>query len=219
MTPRRIVVASGNRHKVAELGAMLRAFAPELEVRGLDALPGAPTIDETAPDFVGNATLKARGIAQWLAHAGEPGTTCVLADDSGICIDALAGAPGVRSARFAGEDADDAANNRRMVAQLHARGVDRSPAHYVCVLALVRVDGGALADGSTLVRCDGRWDVEVREAARGTCGFGYDPHAWLRSPDGAPRTVAELDLAEKAVLSHRGAAFAALQAWWRTHVQ
>jgi XTP/dITP diphosphohydrolase len=213
MTAQRVVVASGNRHKVLELSAMLRDL--DAEVVGLDgAYAGAPEIEESAPDFAGNAELKAKGIAAWLAGRGEPGTTWVLADDSGICIDALGGGPGVRSARFAGEPSDDAANNRKMVDELRARGVERSAAHYACVLALVRVDGAALPDGRTVARFEGRWDVEVRTEARGSGGFGYDPHAWL---EGGTRTVAELATAQKRRASHRGAAFAALLSWWRIH--
>jgi XTP/dITP diphosphohydrolase len=208
----RIVVASGNHHKVDELRRLLAQH--DAEVLGLDRFPNVPSIEESAPDFAGNAKLKAFGVADWLAEQGEPGTTWVLADDSGICIDALDGAPGVKSARFAGEPSDDAANNRKMVDELQRRGIDRSPAHYVCALALVRVDGAALPDGHAIAMFDGRWDVEVRTAARGTGGFGYDPHAWLA---GGERTVAELTHDEKATASHRGAAFAALVAWWQTH--
>jgi len=212
MSPQRIVVASGNRHKLGELRRLLAGSSAE--VVGLDAFAGVPDIEESAPDFAGNAKLKAFGIADWLEEQGEPGTTWVLADDSGICIDAFAGAPGVRSARFAGEPSDDAANNRKLVEELALRGIDRSRAHYVCALALVRVDGGPLPDGHAIAMFDGRWDVEVRTVARGTGGFGYDPHAWLA---GGARTVAELSHDEKATASHRGAAFAALVAWWRTH--
>ncbi len=204
----RVVVASGNRHKVGELRSMLAAQG--VDVVGLDAFSDAPEIEESAPDFDGNAKLKAFGIADWLAERGEVGETWVLADDSGICVDALEGGPGVRSARFAGEPSDDAKNNTRLVDELRARGLDRSAAHYVCVLALVRVDGGPLPDGHAIATFEGRWDVEVRTVARGTGGFGYDPHAWIE--DGA-RTVAELGAAEKAGMSHRGAAFAALVAW------
>src|SRR5690606_17778064 len=143
---------------------------------------------------------KARAIAAWLAGRGEPGATRVLADDSGICVEVLGGAPGVRSARFAGDQATDAQNNAKLVEELTARAVDRSPAHYVCVLALVRVDerpvgidAPRLEEGAAVF--DGRWDVEVCTRARGTGGFGYDPHAWL---DHGARTVAELSPREKA---------------------
>jgi XTP/dITP diphosphohydrolase len=216
MSLQRIVVASSNRHKIGELRRLLADPAHRLaaDVVGLDAFSAVPDIEESAPDFGGNAKLKAFGIADWLAEQGEPGTTWVLADDSGICIDAFDGAPGVKSARFAGQPSDDAANNLKMVDELQRRGLDRSPAHYVCALALVRVDGGPLPDGRALAVFEGRWDVEVRTQARGSGGFGYDPHAWLA---GGARTVAELSHDEKATASHRGAAFAALVAWWRTY--
>ena len=113
------------------------------------------------------------------------------------------------AARFAGEPSDDERNNRKLVQELCARGLDSSPAHYACVLALVRVDGGAL-EGEVTRQFEGRWDVEVRVERRGTGGFGYDPHAWL---DDGSRTVAELQMQEKAGISHRGRAMERLVAW------
>lgn len=213
--PTRMVVASGNRHKVAELRAMLREAVGDLEVVGMHELGEPPVIEETAPDFRGNAVLKAEGIAAWLRGQGEAGATAVLADDSGISVDALGGAPGVHSARFAGDGATDADNNRRLVEALAANGRAASPAHYTCVLALARVDGrrwpGEPNEGGEGPRCfEGRWDVEVRAEARGDGGFGYDPHAWL---DGGARTVAELAPADKAARSHRAHALAALLRW------
>jgi XTP/dITP diphosphohydrolase len=200
----RLVVASGNAHKVAELHEML-AGVGDLEVVGLDRFRDPPEIDETADTFVGNATLKAQGVARWLAERGEDPQTWVLADDSGICVDALGGAPGVRSARFAGARASDADNNRELVQELSLRGLDRSAAHYACVLALVRVGGGPVH------LFEGRWDVEVRVEARGSGGFGYDPHAFV---EGGARTVAELDRGTKAGVSHRGRALRELAARW-----
>ena len=205
-TIERVVVASGNRHKVQEIRDELERVAPGIVVVGLDAFDGVPEIEESAPTFAGNATLKAEGIAAWLAARGEPGSTHVLADDSGICVDALDGHPGVRSARFAGDHATDAENNQALVRALRARGLEHSPAHYVCVLALVRVDGQPCA------LFEGRWDVVVRTEARGTGGFGYDPHAWLEQ---GTRTVAELTPQQKAELSHRGAALRQLATWLR----
>lgn len=216
--PRRVWVASGNRHKVAELRAMLRAAVPELEVLGLhDGSPqwgSPPEIDETADDFVGNARLKAEGIAAWLRAHGEPGDAAVLADDSGVCVDALGGAPGVRSARFAGPEASDEDNNDELVAELRARGLTRSPGCYRCVLALCRVDGqpGSDPNGPSW-RFEGRWAVELRVERRGTGGFGYDPHAWLLDGPAEGRTVAELTPEDKAARSHRGQAMRALLAW------
>ena len=207
--PTAIVVASGNAHKVVELRAMLRDAVPGLTVTGMKDHGTPPEIEETAPDFAGNAALKACGIAAWLRTRGVGGATVVLADDSGVCVDAFDGAPGVLSARFAGQPSDDAANNAKLVTELKARGLDESPGHYVCVLAIARVDGAPI-EGEGAKFFEGRWDVTLRTQARGTGGFGYDPHAWLQGDD---RTVAELEPAQKAVLSHRGAAFAKLAAW------
>jgi XTP/dITP diphosphohydrolase len=232
--PRRLVVASGNAHKVAELDRMLRAAVPKLEVLGLRAFGDPPDVPETADDFAGNARLKAEGFAAWLRGHGEAGDTVVLADDSGVCVDALGGAPGVRSARFAGERATDEENNERLVRELRARELEASPGHYCCVLALTRVDGEPWADAGASRCFEGAWDVELRVARRGGGGFGYDPHAWLGAgaaagldaggaADGAggasglarERTVAELAPDEKAAVSHRGKALRALLAWLR----
>jgi len=207
--PRRVVVASGNAHKVREIERMLAAVEG-LEVRGQRDFGSPPTIEETADDFEGNARLKAEGIAAWLRAQGEAGDTAVLADDSGVCVDALGGAPGVRSARFAGEPSDDEANNAKLVEELRVRELRASAGHYVCVLALVRVDGQGWGEDARPVRTfEGRWDVELRVERRGDGGFGYDPHAWLAGE----RTVAELSGDEKAGQSHRGQAMRALLRW------
>lgn len=223
----KLVVASGNQHKVVELAAMIREAMAEtmgqgVQVWGLtecgERYGSVPDIEETAPDFSGNATLKAEGIAAWLRDAGEPGATWVLADDSGVCVDALDGAPGVLSARFCGHHGSDAANNDKLVEELTARGLTESRARYMCVLALCRVDGGPLdPEGAAgTLHFEGRWEVMARTQPRGTGGFGYDPHCWLLAPDGTveDRTVAELPADEKAALSHRGAAFRELFTWW-----
>lgn len=212
---RRLVLATGNRHKVEELAAIVRAAGLPLQVLSARDAGPAPAIAEDQGSFVAHALAKALGIAAWLRARGEPGETLVLADDSGICVDALDGAPGVESANFAGPAADDAANNRRLVAELSARGLQRSPAHYLCVLALTRVDAAPLPElpGSEAAPTPaarlftGRWDGEVRSDPRGTGGFGYDPHFW---PAGSARASAELDPAEKNRVSHRGLATARL---------
>lgn len=213
----RLVLATGNPHKVEELAAIVRATGLALEVRSARSLGPAPEIPEDQGSFVAHALVKALGIAAWLRGRGEPGSTLVLADDSGLCVDALDGAPGVDSALFAGPHCDDAANNAKLVAELQARGLSRSPAHYVCVLALARVDGAPLpalpgsepgpSPGVRLFRA--RWDGEVRTIPRGAGGFGYDPHFW---PDGEARSLAELPAAEKNARSHRGQATALLLA-------
>ena len=212
---RKVVIASGNAHKIDEIGAMLRAQAPELEVVGMKTFGQPPEVPETAETFSGNAALKALGIARWLREQGAAADVLVLSDDSGICIDALDGRPGVYSARFAGEGASDPENNAKMVAELESRGLDSSPAHYACVLSLARVDGRSVplpmpesgegdiyVEGDTLC-IEGQCFGEVRVQARGAGGFGYDPHFWV---DERSRTFAELTQEAKAERSHRGAA-------------
>lgn len=210
---RRLVLASANLHKLAELAAMLAKGGREFEVRAARELGPAPTIAEDQDSFVAHAALKVRGIAAWLQERGEAGETLVLADDSGVCVDALDGKPGVDSAVFAGPEADDAANNAALLAALADRGVDRSPAHYVCVLALRRVDGAPMqlpgaephALGPDLTLFLGHWHGEIRRERAGAAGFGYDPYFWIEGPEG-PTTAASLAPAEKNAQSHRGIA-------------
>ena len=209
----RLVIASGNRGKIVEIEAMLAAAGlGDLEVAGMKALGDPPEIAETADSFTGNACLKAAGIACWLRD--ELGSTddLVLADDSGICVHALHGAPGVRSARFAGEHATDEQNNRKLVESLAGLGLDASPAHYEVILALgttgapleaPAVDGVEVDSFDGLLCVHGRCDGVVRAQARGSGGFGYDPHFWI---DDARCTFAELSRSEKAARSHRGQA-------------
>lgn len=208
---RRLVLASGNRHKVGELARLVAEAGVALEVSAAGEFGAVPEVVEDADTFVGNALLKARGFAGWLAELGVPGDTLVVADDSGLCVDALEGGPGVWSARFAGPGAGDTRNNARLVAELEARGLAASPAHYVCVLVAARVDGAPVAAGSGAAELafEGRMDGEVRTSARGSGGFGYDPHFWI---DGGARTVAELSAEAKGARSHRGAATRALLA-------
>ncbi len=198
----------------------------ELEVVSVGAMPEygpPPEVDETADTFAGNAVLKADGIASWLRASGAPREDLVLADDSGLCVDALEGKPGVWSARFAGPDASDEDNNAKLVAELEQRGLDASPAEYVCVLALRSVgprmfeftlpDAGALYIIGHCLCIEGSCRGTVRVERRGSGGFGYDPHFWI---DGSPersvgprtigRTFAELGPGEKSQRSHRGAA-------------
>lgn len=222
--PRRLVIASRNQHKVDELVAMVaRAkLQGELEVVSVGALPEygpPPEVEETATTFAGNAVLKADAIAGWLRASGAPRDDLVLADDSGLCVDALEGKPGVYSARFAGPDASDADNNAKLVAELQHRGIDSSPAEYVCVLALRNVgprmfdftlpDAGALYIIGHCLCIEGSCRGHARVEWRGTGGFGYDPHFWIDiSPGslGGGRTFAELSPGEKSQRSHRGAA-------------
>jgi len=210
---RRLVIASGNRHKVAELERAIAAVqaATAIEVICASEHGELPTIVEDRETFAGNATIKALGFAAWLRERGEQGAALVLADDSGLCVDALGGAPGIRSARFAGEHAADVDNNRALVEALRTLGIEASPAHYVCALALARVDGDPLPGSNQEGVCifTGRWHGEARVTPRGSGGFGYDPYVWL---DDGRRTVAELPPEQKSARSHRGIAIVGLQA-------
>ena len=187
---RRLVLASGNEGK-------LREFARLLSPLAIDVVPqatlGITEAAEPHPTFVENALAKARHAS---AHSGLP----ALADDSGICVDALGGEPGVRSARFAGEPRSDARNNARLVEAL-AAFADRR-AHYYCVLALVRHAG----DPEPIL-AEGRWQGRVIDEPRGAGGFGYDPY--FEDLD-TGLTGAEMPLADKNQRSHRGQAMRVL---------
>lgn len=186
----RLVLASGNAGK-------LREFRRLLTPLGIEVIAQADLgIEETAEPhhtFVENALAKAR-------HASRLADLPALADDSGICVDALNGAPGVHSARFAGEPPSDARNNAKLVEML--AGVDDRRAHYYCVLALMRS-----GDDPEPILTDGRWDGAIIDLPRGSGGFGYDPH-FLDDQTGL--TGAELPLERKNELSHRGKAIRSL---------
>ena len=182
----RLVLASGNPGKLREFGELLAPLG--IDVVPQDAL-GVPEADEPHATFVENALAKARNASR---HARLP----ALADDSGICVAALDGEPGVHSARFAGEPKSDQRNNAKLVALLQGRPDRR--AHYYCVVVLVRHAG----DPEPLI-AEGRWHGEVIDAPRGSGGFGYDAHFLL--PD-LGRTAAELSPEQKHAVSHRGKA-------------
>ncbi|MEP6607856.1 MAG: RdgB/HAM1 family non-canonical purine NTP pyrophosphatase [Burkholderiaceae bacterium] len=199
---RRIVLATGNPGKLREFSMLLENFAgpsePQLVPQGSLGIGGGAEPHST---FVENALTKARHAA---ALSGLP----ALADDSGLCVDALKGAPGILSARFAGEPADDAQNNRELLRRL--AGVTQRDAHYVCVLVAVRT-----ADDPEPLIADGRWHGQILNACRGEGGFGYDPLFYISD---LGQTAAELEPQHKNRISHRGiavAAFAARLAEWR----
>jgi len=177
----KLFVATHNQHKLREIGEILPGFTVHAE---------DPDVEETAPDFAGNALIKARAVAA--AHKG----CWVMADDSGLEVDALGGEPGVRSARYAGEPSDAAANNALLLEKLD--GASDRRAHFTCCVALVDPDGGEhIIEG----RCFGR----IARSVSGAGGFGYDP---LFVPDGHEKTFAELAAGEKNAISHRGRALA-----------
>jgi XTP/dITP diphosphohydrolase len=189
---KKLVVATANAGKLRELRVILRSLP--FEVVGQSAL-GVASAEETGASFLANALLKAR-------HASAATGAAALADDSGLEVDALGGAPGIHSARYAGIQADAAANNAKLLAALEGlRGSARS-ARYRC--ALVYVDGPR--DPAPLT-AQGVWEGYVLDAPRGCGGFGYDPYFFVPELD---RTAAELDPAEKNRLSHRGKALAAI---------
>ncbi len=193
----RLVLASGNRGKLAELRGLL-ADLP-LTLSSLTDFT-ADAAEETAPTFVENAILKARFAAQ---ASGLP----ALADDSGLEVDALSGAPGVRSARFAGPDADDAANRRLLLECLADVPAGARTARFRCVLVYLRH-----ADDPWPEVFTGTWQGEIALAEAGGNGFGYDPLFRVPALD---CTAAQLDPADKARLSHRAEATAALRAFFR----
>ncbi|MFI9273643.1 RdgB/HAM1 family non-canonical purine NTP pyrophosphatase [Kitasatospora sp. NPDC052896] len=192
-TPRRLVLATRNQHKVAELHAILGAAGLDFELVGADAYPEIPDVPETGVTFAENALLKAHALAR---ATGLP----AVADDSGLCVDVLGGAPGVFSARWAGKHGDDRANLELLLAQLSDIAPPHRAAHFACAAAL------ALPDGTERV-VEGRLLGELRTAPAGDGGFGYDP---ILQPLGESRTCAELTAAEKNAISHRGQAFRAL---------
>src|SRR5690606_6653593 len=188
--PQSLILASNNAGKLKEFGALLAPLDYRLHTQGEFDVPEA---EEPFATFVENAIAKAR-------HASRLTGLPALADDSGVCVHALGGAPGVYSARYAGEPKSDQRNNEKLLADL-AVHADKS-AYYYCVLVLVRH-----ADDPQPVIADGRWDGEMIATARGAGGFGYDPHFWIPS---LQKTAAELSGEEKDLLSHRGQALRAL---------
>jgi XTP/dITP diphosphohydrolase len=193
-----IVLASGNPGKLAE-------FRQLLATTGLEVLPQSalfvPEAEETGLSFVENAILKARNAAR---HAVLP----AIADDSGLEVDALHGAPGIFSARFAGANADDAANNRKLLELMREVPEPARGARFQCVLVYLR----HAEDPSPLI-CQGTWEGRLLSAPRGEGGFGYDPLFYLPELDAS---AAELDAAVKNRLSHRGQALAKLLAALKT---
>ncbi|MDH6135219.1 XTP/dITP diphosphohydrolase [Kitasatospora sp. MAA4] len=192
-TPRRLVLATRNQHKVAELRAILAGVGLDVELVGADAYPEIPDVAETGVTFAENALLKAHALAQ---ATGLP----AVADDSGLCVDVLGGAPGIFSARWAGKHGDDRANLELLLAQLSDIAAPHRAAHFACAAAF------ALPDGTERV-VEGQLRGELRTAPAGDGGFGYDP---ILQPLGETRTCAELTADEKNAISHRGQAFRAL---------
>lgn len=181
-----LVIASGNAGKLREIGRILSPFGIEAVPQSAFKVPDCP---EPHVTFVENCLAKARHASR---HSGLP----ALADDSGLCVDALGGAPGVQSARYAGEPKSDARNNAKLVADL--KGERNRAAHYTCVMVYVRHP-----DDPEPVIAEGHWHGEIIDTPRGERGFGYDPY-FLVPQFG--QTGAELDEDTKNSVSHRGQA-------------
>ena len=193
MSPRRLVIATANSGKLREFRSLLAGLPFELTSSGE---LGLSQPEETSATFLANALLKAR-------HAANLSGSAAVADDSGLEVDALAGAPGIYSARYAGSAADDAANNAKLIAQLAGVAREQRRARYHCALAFVE----SAEDSAPLV-AEADWEGFILDAPRGGGGFGYDPYFWLPELD---QTAAELPAAEKNRLSHRGKAMRALR--------
>ncbi len=189
---RRIVLASSNPGKVREIQDLLADC-------GIEILPqsefGIADADEGAPTFVENALLKAR-------HASREAGLPALADDSGLVVDALSGAPGVRSARFAGPGASDRDNTQKLLDSMAGVAEPARTACFRCVIVLLQHP-----DDPSPLLAEGSWEGHIVRAPRGTQGFGYDP---VFVPAGCTRTAAELAPVEKNRLSHRGRALSIL---------
>ena len=193
----KLVLASNNAGKLREFQALLAPLQFEVIPQG-DL--GIPSCEEPHHTFVENALAKAR-------HASAASGLPALADDSGICVDALGGAPGVYSARYAGEPSNDAANNQKLITAL--QGEPNRAAHYVCALVFVNQAG----DPKPLT-VQTEWHGLIQDAAVGDNGFGYDPHFFL--PD-QNMTAAQLDPIQKNAISHRGQALRELIVQLKMH--
>jgi XTP/dITP diphosphohydrolase len=186
----RLVLASNNAGKLREFAQLFEPFAIELIPQGQLGISAA---EEPFDRFIDNALAKAR-------HASKLSGLPAIADDSGICVDALGGAPGVRSARFAGEHCSDTDNNQKLLSLLVGHANRR--AHYVCALVVVRE-----ADDPNPIIVETRWDGEIIDEPRGQQGFGYDPYFYLPQ---LQMTAAELSPERKNAISHRGQALVQL---------
>jgi XTP/dITP diphosphohydrolase len=194
----RIVLASGNRGKLRELDALLAPLGHDVIAQ---SEYGVETPPETGSTFLENAMLKAR-------YASQKTRLPALADDSGIEVDALDGKPGIYSARYAGENATDIENLRKLLVELTAVAFDQRTARYQCAIVLVRAP-----DDPDPIVTHGTWEGRILTMPRGTGGFGYDP---VFQPQGQERSAAEMDPVLKNQLSHRGQALQALIARLQT---
>ena len=189
----KLLVATGNSHKTEEIRAIL---GEAYEISDLKAYPELPKVEETGTTFLENATLKAVEISR-----AVPGL--VLSDDSGLEVDALDGAPGVYSARYAGEEGNDALNNEKLLRELQDTAVSERSARFRCVIVLAE-------NGKALAHFDGSVEGHIIKEKQGSGGFGYDP---LFVPEGYDSSFAELGETIKNSLSHRARAMAQVKPW------
>jgi len=190
---RRVVLATRNQHKVTELRRILHSAGVDVELVGTDEFPDLPDVDETGSTFAANALLKANDVARRTGLVA-------IADDSGLCVDALNGMPGILSARWAGEHGNDRANLDLVLAQISDVPDNRRGAAFHCAAAVATPDGDERV-------VEGVLEGSLIREPRGTNGFGYDP---IFTPRGYVLTTAELTPDEKDAISHRGQALRAL---------
>jgi XTP/dITP diphosphohydrolase len=196
----RFFLATGNRHKLEEVGAILSTVRPDIRVESADVLGGMPTVDESGASFLDNARIKAHALEHRSLEGGS-----VLADDSGLCVDFLGGEPGVYSSRYAGLGASDEVNTRLLLDRLRGVPTEQRTAHFRCVIVLLEPGGGErVFDG----RCHGR--IAIEPSGKG--GFGYDP---VFVPSGHEISFAQLPASEKNRISHRAVALKSLGEWVR----
>ena len=188
---RKLIVATGNTHKTQEIRSML---GKDYDISDLSAYPYLPKVEETGTTFLANATLKAVEISEQISGL-------IIADDSGLEVDALDGAPGVYSSRYAGEDGNDDANNTKLLKEL--QGSNERSARFRCVIVLAEA-------GKILAHFDGAVEGNIIHQAQGNGGFGYDP---LFVPEGFEQSFAELGEEVKNGLSHRARAMEKTIAW------
>jgi XTP/dITP diphosphohydrolase len=187
---RKLVLATKNRGKIAEFERLLAEYAQDIKVLGLTDFPDLPDVAETGSSFEENSLIKASAIAKFT-------NLPALADDSGLCVDFLAGAPGIYSARWSGVHGDDKANNAKLLSQL--AGANNRSAHFKCVVTLVipsELSPEVIVETGVI-------DGQIVDEERGDFGFGYDP---IFQPTGSALTFGELSHGEKDKISHRGQA-------------
>ena len=192
-----IVLASANKGKIAEIKDLLADLDPDLHIFSIDDYPWIGPVPEPGKTFEANALYKARFVCQ---HSG-----CIaLADDSGLEVDGLHGAPGVYSARYSGAEASDQENNAKLLAEMEQLSGNDRRARFRCVLAVCAPNGEQLV-------VDGSWEGRIADSPRGEKGFGYDP---LFIDLSSGRTAAQMTREEKSQLSHRGQALRRLVQLW-----